>query len=65
MNYLLILLLLALVINAVQACQTTTSTSTHDSAGVTVTKIVVTSEGSLTVSVEEAEAFEVFATFDG
>jgi hypothetical protein len=55
--------LFALIINAVQACQTTTTTSTHDSAG--VTRIVVTSEGSLTVSVEEAEAFEVFATFNG
>jgi len=55
--------LLALAIKAVYACQTSTTTSTRDSAG--VNSIVVTSEGSLTVSLEEAEAFQALATFNG
>jgi hypothetical protein len=55
--------LLTIAINAVYACQTSTTTSTRDSAG--VNSIVVTSEGSLTVSLEEAEAFQALATFNG
>jgi len=54
---------LALAINVVHACQTTSTTSTRDGAG--VNRIVVTSEGSLFVSLEEAESFQAFSTFNG
>jgi len=47
----------------VHACQTTSTTSTRDGAG--VNRIVVTSEGSLFVSLEEAESFQAFSTFNG
>jgi hypothetical protein len=59
--YLVIVLILIAFIS--EACQQTSQTITRDGDG--VISIEITSEGSLTVTLEEAEAFQAVVTFDG